>query len=459
MPGQDKFFKNDVIRPFEKENGCKIKLVTFENEWDLVTFLELENNKDKKSIGLVKTPFEMTRVLVGKQLLMPIEGIVDSLTLDNAMAEYHPLALALGIVDGKMYYFPRKLETRIMFYLKSRVEEAISGWKKYENDLNLLLKSQNGYGLPKGYELEVDPNKWDYYDILVVGYYWKNEEYFGIKLPRIAHRGKAYAGTSLGLIDKSFSLGGKKEDILSMAGEPVLSMFEWESYYIKNGIYNPGMWEDPWAGAGLWNAFKDGKIFLTPEFQQIDCFFVHGWVDNPEMQGYLKDPDDMGLAMVPTGVSWHLNEQGEPVYLGSKTISTGGWWWGIPKDCPDPKLVYKLIRWITSHEVQAKECSKFGMLPVRKDILNNLLDVFEVGWVGDVFRISLYQIEKNQYMTIPLVKEYDDIAKNYIAAWQELCVNRNFGKNDEVQRGILSSNLQKFVDKQREILGKGYPSP
>jgi ABC-type glycerol-3-phosphate transport system substrate-binding protein len=209
----------------------------------------------------------------------------------------------------------------------------------------------------------------------------------------------------------------------------------------------------------MYDAIKDGKVFLTI-FQQIDCFLVHGWEENPEMRGYLKDPGDMGIATTPTAVSFALNKDGSYKKVGSKKISTGGWWWGIPKTSPDKPLAYKLARFITSRENQAVECSKFGMIPVRKDILNNLSDAFELGWVGEIFRVSTAQIDLNQFSTVPLVKEYSEIGKNYIEAWYEMCVDK-YGKADSGPvdfAGIRKALSEKYAAMEKQILKDKYPS-
>ena len=171
------------------------------------------------------------KVLVGKGLMEPLDNIVEPDVLERDMAEYHPLALGLGYVDNRPYYVPRKLETRIMFYLKSKVDEVAKNWKKFEKDMNKLLKPQNGYGLPKGYQLEADPEKWDYYDIFVLGYYWSHIKYFNtnVFMPRIAHRGDRYEGTALGLMDRAIQFGATTDDILKMDTDPVAEMFDWDT--------------------------------------------------------------------------------------------------------------------------------------------------------------------------------------------------------------------------------------
>jgi len=449
MPAQQRFFEQSIVDKFNKEHNSKITVATFTNQWDIERFLKIDAGKKNPEIGLVKTPFEMTRALVYKGYMRPLASAVDSVQLAQDLAEYHPLAAGLGYVDGTPYYLPRKLETRILFYRKSMVADAIGKFDKYKKIINDELKKQNGYGLPKDYKLEDDPKQWDFYDLYVLGSIWAKEEYNGVKMPRIAHRGAKYEATSLDIVDRALQLGASHKDILSL-GDKTAEALLWENVFIRNGLYNPGMWQDPWRGSDLYNGIKDGKIFLT-YLQQIDCFNVHGWADDPGMPTYLPDVKDMGLCVVPKAVSFELNAQGLPVFEGTRSISTGGWWWGIPKTSPNAKLAYEFARFVTSYENQAKECTKFGMIPVRKDILLKLPDVFDEGWVGEIFKTSVDQVTLNDSTVVPLVKQYADVAKNIVDAWYKLCVEYNQKKDGKTDVAILKQKLDKeFLPAQKQ---------
>lgn len=457
MPAQQRFLREQLIPEFEKTNQCKVTISTFNSEWDIERILKLESSKKKPSIALVKTPFEMTRLLVKKGLIQDLYSVMDSNQVLHDLAEYHQLATAFGFFEGKPYYIPRKLETRVLFYRKSKVAEAVSKFSAHKKRIEKELKEQNGFGIPAGYELEEDPAKWDFYDLFVVGSIWANEEYNGVKMGRMAHRGARYGGTALFLVDRALQLGASSDDVLRLAADKMVEMFVWERTFVRNGIYNEGMWQDPWKGANIYNAIKDGKVFAA-YLQQIDAFLVHGWKDDPSMPSFLPEEGDMGLVSVPQAVAFDLDSAGNPAFEGTRSISTGGWWWGIPKTSPDAELAYKLARFITSRENQAKECSRFGMIPVRKDILNRLPEVFDQGWVGDIFKVSVDQVKTNGLTKVPLVAGYAEMSQNLIDAWYALCVE--FKESDDQVMDFSSLKMRlasDYLEKQKKILGKEFP--
>ena len=300
MDIQDLWFR-EKMKEFENQNQVKINVVTFDQVEDVKEMIDLEKKSGKKTIGLVKTAMEMVYPLASQNYLIAPEEIVGPSQLDKDLKEYLPEALEIGTLENKVYYIPRKLETYLMFFLKSKVQDALDNREKDLKGINQLLKSVNGYGLPQGYQLESDPQKWDYYDLAVLSHYWANHPYQGLKLPRMAHRGKRYAGTVNELVTRIYQLGGGQEDILSVTTDPVIDCFQWESFFIQNNLYHPGMWEQAWSGGNIWKAISQGEVFLC-FLHQIDLFFVHGGSD-PTMTGYLLDPEDMGMAIMPKGVS------------------------------------------------------------------------------------------------------------------------------------------------------------
>jgi hypothetical protein len=102
------------------------------------------------------------------------------------------------------------------------------------------------------------------------------------------------------------------------------------------------------------------------------------------------------------------------------------------------------------------------MIPVRKDLLTNLPQVFDEGWVGEIFKVSAEQIKaqlmEEELTTVPLVKQYAQIGQNYVDAWYSLCV-----EYDEQKDGLMNFSTMKmrlgsdFLEKQQAILGEDNP--
>lgn len=419
MEMQDKWFRENIIKSFEKEYGVKVNVRTFENLVDLQNILELD--KTKNTIGLVKVEGSMTYPLAKKDLMMTLEEAVGP-EAKSDINEYNDKAVQLASVDGEVYYIPRKLESNTLLYLEPKVNEAVAGWKKYKDQINDMFVKYNSAGLPNGYDLEADPNKWDWYDLAVVSYFWNAEDGEG----KMAHRGKKYGGTITELVTKIYQAGGTPEDVMTMNTQPVVDAYEWEVLFKEEGLYNPGMWEEAWSGGGIWNAFASGKVYLA-FMNQIDAFFIHGGT-HPSMTGYLPRPDEMKLAIMPQGMSLELKD-GEPARVGVHGSQLGGWVWGIPKTTPDAELSYALARWITNADNHKNEASSFGMMPVRNDIIDNLNASFDEEWIKDVFDVADMQLSQTVH-TLPLEASWAEVGQLYLESWYEIVIN---GNNQDIQ--------------------------
>ena len=281
LKAQEEYFAREIIPGFDRENHAKTSVVHYENTADL----EGEMTRHAGRAAIVKIPFEKSKALIRQNFLKPL----DSFLTDDEMKEFRSsyMLTSLGMYGGKQYLIPRKFETRIMVYCKSRVADAISRWRTYKDAINEDMKKINGYGLPATYVLEDDPNKWDFFDVYVVGWIWAHTPYDGKTVPRIGHRGKRYSGTSLRIIDRVFQCAGDSTQVLTMNGDAVTDAFMWEAVY-AHSVYNKRMWDEAWSGTEIWKAFRDGDVFLA-FMTQVDCFFIHG-TGTDGLDGYLKDP-------------------------------------------------------------------------------------------------------------------------------------------------------------------------
>ncbi|HEY8348134.1 MAG TPA: ABC transporter substrate-binding protein [Symbiobacteriaceae bacterium] len=450
MDAQDKFFREEILKKFEKEYGVKLNVVVFDKDEDVMAMVKLEKDSGKNTIGLIKTAETVVNPMVNAGYMIPLKDIVGEEQLNKDLAEYSEASVAFGTIDGTVYYIPRKAETNLMLYVKSKVAEAVANWKQYESELNEALKKYNGYGLPKGYTLEEDPNQWDWYDLLVAGYYWANTDYGGIKGGKIAHRTRKYEGTTSEIFTKLLQVGGKPEDMLKGDTQALVDVFAWEGLFQELGVYNERMLKEAWTGGSIYTAFGEGQVFLA-FMHQIDAFFIHGGT-HPTMTGYLANPDDMGLAIMPEGVSLELDDNGQPVRRGGHYSNLSGWWWGIPVTSPDPKLSYELARFITNYENHLAESKTFGMMPIRNDVLEQVNSVFDEPWMQEVFNVSRRQIETGAWYK-PIHANWAQISAEILEMYYDVCINGNYKTDGKIDYDKIRATMKPHAEKIRSISG------
>ncbi|MGD9201108.1 MAG: ABC transporter substrate-binding protein, partial [Chitinispirillia bacterium] len=421
---QKEFFIKEVVKNFEKENDLKIDVISAPNIDEIEKILLTHPDK----ISLVKIPFIHSWSLVRKNLIVPLNDFLGNYDLGFFYNDY--ILTWFGQKDKIQYFLPRKYETRIMVFRKSKVIEAYNSFGKYKDSINSILKQINGYGLPYNYKFDRNPLHWDYYDIFVLGFIWSQLKINGMVMPRVAHRGKKYSGTSLRVIDRIYQCSGDSTAFLGMDGPSVVDAFEWEALYTYANIYNKKMWEEEWSGKNIWEGFASDDVFLS-FLTQIDCVYLIG-TGKDGIEGYIKDKSDIGMTLMPTGCSVQLDMNGNVLRKGKKSITTGGWWWAIPKSCPDLKLTYRFYGFITSRSVQLEECSRFGMIPVRRDILKNKYIISDNGWISKIFRVSYKQIQINDKNMLPSHINMNRIADIYLNALFDIVVNRNWSSMNSI---------------------------
>jgi ABC-type glycerol-3-phosphate transport system substrate-binding protein len=177
---------------------------------------------------------------------------------------------------------------------------------------------------------------------------------------------------------------------------------------------------------------------------QIDAFFIHGG-SNPTMAGYLVDPNDMAVAIMPRGMSLELDTDGKPVRVGKHASNFAGWWWGIPVTTPDPMLSYKLARFITNYTNHQEECSIFGMMPIRKDVYEDLTGTFKQTWMQDVFKTALAQFEAG-VVEPPTATRFGEMGTVWRKAWYDIVTKKNYSSSGRgPDRNYIAEALKPFA--------------
>ncbi|MBL8028095.1 MAG: hypothetical protein JNL74_16860, partial [Fibrobacteres bacterium] len=125
MPEQEKYFKERILPPFEKKNKCKVNVEAFDSPLSVDTMITAR----KGTVALVKMPFEATRRNAETGLYAPLDSLVTAKQVAELQEKYFLMPLAAS--HDKLYYLPRKFETRILVYLKSKVADARRGWGEH----------------------------------------------------------------------------------------------------------------------------------------------------------------------------------------------------------------------------------------------------------------------------------------------------------------------------------------
>lgn len=446
---QGQYFVDTLMEKFTTETGHKVEVLNAPSIDEIPWLLKMNNKK----LSLVKIPFVHAWSLVDSGYIKALDRFRPSDDVENFKKEY--MLTFFGRKNIEQYLLPRKFETRVMVHRSDKMEVLREQLNYYRDSINIILKSMNGYGLPANFVLENDANLWNDFDIFVLGWIWSRLEYNGTIKPRIAFRSGDYSGTALRMVDRVVQIGGDSLSIMTMNGPAVTDAFHWEAAFAYAGIYNPKMLEERWKGEDIWNGFKNEDVFLS-YMTQVDCFMLIGNPKDTADGYYLGNPDSLVISLMPSGASLALTENGFRERIGTHAITTGGWWWAIPAGAPDADLSYDLYRFITNKENQKKECLKFGMIPVRNDLIHDKSILFGKGKLSEILRISYQQLQKNGNNILFSDEKFNRISNLYLEAWEEIVLKKkwNTSSDEPPSREFIESFLKrKYHSKARKILG------
>lgn len=448
-PEQGAYFSDTLMEKFTEKTGHKVEVLNAPSIDEIPWLLKM--NVDK--LSLVKVPFVHAWALVDSGYIKPLDRFRPSDDVEKFKKEY--MLTFFGRKNIEQYLLPRKFETRVMVHRADKLKELREQLNYYKDSINIVLKSMNGYGLPANFVLENDPNLWNDFDIFVLGWIWSRLEYDGVSKPRIAFRSGNYSGTAQRILDRIVQIGGDSLSIMTMSGDAVTDAFHWEAAFSYAGIYNPKMLSERWKGRDIWEGFKTSDVFLS-YMTQLDCFMLIG---NPKdtTDGYfLGNPDSLIISLMPSGASLALSKNGFRERIGTHAIMTGGWWWAIPMDAPDPDISYELYKFITNQQNQKKECLKFGMIPVRNDLVRDKSILFDKGKLSEILRISYQQLQKNGNNILFSDEKFTRISDLYLQAWEDIVLEKKWNTSGEAppSRDYIESFLRrKYHPKAKKILG------
>ena len=117
---------------------------------------------------------------------------------------------------------------------------------------------------------------------------------------------------------------------------------------------------------------------------------------------------------------------------------------------------YQLAAEITSTKNQIQECTRFGMIPVRKDILSDMSMMFGGGWITQIYSVSFQQLMHNKSTVVPVNPNFDKIGALYLDAWFDIVVGKNWsGSQGQPDRAHIAKVIETaYATKAESILGR-----
>ncbi len=435
MDDQEEGWFRRQIADFAEKRHIKLTTRSYKDGAELERLLRAEALERKSTVLLCMVPRGMLTSLVEEDLVRSIEDLVGFPKTRALVGATAPAALAPAKSRGRLQYAPATISVPLLFWSKAHLADAVAHWSDDRPRIEAAIKRANGAGLPTGYRLEDDPNDWDTYDVAVVAAYWAGRPYDGLTVARVAHVAAGDAAVQ-DLASRAFALGAHSEELLELDGVALRDALAWESTFFKEGWYHPSMASENWEPRNLLTAAAQGQVFLG-WLDSAELFRLHG-TGTPELEGFLKDPADLGVARVPRGVSLDI-DRGQPARAGDPLVALGGTWWGIPRTAPEATLASELAKHLSEREFQEAWARAYGRLPARRDLLAEIDLVFETDWQFAIARTSKKQAF-DLARALPASARWRTAEKRLVSGWREACATQRL-----VEATALGTFLQTWA--------------
>jgi len=387
-------FVSEKLQAFAKQHGVEVSLEQYNHLSDLEEIVESKRYEGNGStLALIKTHQSVFEPIAAAGLVRSLEDILGEDEAATVLSEFVPESMELITYGKKHFGIPRKLESWSTIYRVSRVGDVYLGWERFKDEIDAILKLENGRGLPEGYNLDLTLDDWDEYDAFVAAYIWRQSSYGQKKMGRLTHRRLLEFGTFMDYAARIYALGGVAETLTKGIGPALEDLLMWEAVFIKHDLYLTGVDSD-WVWKEFYGAIYRGDLFMF-RFHSVDTFALRN--RQFEFGGEpVFDLDDLTVALSPAGASLELDESGRPARTGTLRGVRTGWAWMVPSSCKAPRLGLELARYLSGPEVHGEECGRFGMLPVRHDVWSRLDEVFPEEWQRQTIRKSMEQFRESR---------------------------------------------------------------
>lgn len=422
------------IAQFADQRRVRLSFVQYKTGEELRRLLAADDLERKGRVVAVLAPIEMLAPLAGEGSIVPLETVAEK-DAAKLVEVFVKEAREPGRLQGTTSWVPDHITTLCLYYSIRRVEDLADHWESVRERVNADLRAWNGGGLPRGYQLERDPGAWDSYDVVVAATYWASHSFDGFTVPRIAHAADLEDGADADLASRAYAAGAANAELVALDGLGVRDAMAWESYLFAHDLYHPSMTSENWGRGEILSAIAQGQIYMAP-LALDDLFRLHGTGDAGG-EGLLRDSNDLGVTRLPQFMSLEL-QGGMPARTGPVAAARGGGWWGVPRTSPDRGTSKAFIEHVTSSEFLGARCRRFGVLPARIDLLDELDLVFPETW-----QFRLASAANRQAMklgrTLPTSDRWLVARAGLVRAWREACVVRHEREPMELQKALAAS--------------------
>jgi ABC-type glycerol-3-phosphate transport system substrate-binding protein len=203
----------------------------------------------------------------------------------------------------------------------------------------------------------------------------------------------------------------------------MVDVFVWESVFRELNLYAPEVWSDTevMSGRGMYEVMARGEAHLL-RTHSLGVRLLAS-------EAHLGTDEDLGLAVMPQGVSFELDQAGRPARSGTRRSTINGWLWGVPASTRDPLRSVRLARYLSDTAQQQSEVDEFSVLPVRHGV--TLRGEGIAGRIGPVFA---RQLELSGGVMEPrgtTVEQAQGLQNDAIRAWRNIVVERGYRGSDE----------------------------
>jgi maltose-binding protein MalE len=488
---QAAWFQKMILDEFNYENNTDIRLWRVDDEEQLLPAVQAASSQG--DVLLVGIPHDQTDAAINQGLVHAVTDVVPAATIATDFAPVRIKAMTAGQVNGDQYFLPDFSVVDIAIYRLSKVRDAVQNWTVLRPQIEGSLKSVNGYGLPDNYELELQPDKWDSYDLFVLAYYWRHRAYGSDPAqPRIAHRtGNQIDGENditAGIyrfdeqaIDPAYkdTWDGSEIALRPPSSAPSSApaggatpppydatiaaedYFRWEALYRRTDVYDRAMYASPqrpdpsqdpdgyadyqfdmsqndgyapYDDEATISHLQDGSLYFGT-VDSMEAFTLHGG-SFCQADSEVDDASDLGFAPIPSGSSLDMDKNGQPLRVAAATFAyREDWEWAFPAASKDGFTAYNLVKFMLGPDIHTAQCEAMGTLPLRYDVIDSRASRFRLPWMASIFDAALEEWDTTRRMpNILFAGAY--YGSVYAHMWNGLIASEGYKKAVDPQQAV-----------------------